>query len=371
MTGRPGSRRSACLRRLTGASLIVLVTLLPAMVAGIGLERPAAPGEWARLEAAATGPRPGPRSLVADGFLLATAPIPAATSGDGAAAAHWLGTARIAQVLGVLALSWLGYLAIALVGGRARALLTVAWLAVLPPVLEAGHVLRPETAACMFGLLGLLLLQCVPFVQRPAGRRKGRWLATLSLVGTAAGAFGAAVATVPSAGILLLLPGCASMLAAGQLALRLWRAMRQRSVAVLPLRACTARLWPWVAASMAALWATAVAMQLAVEAPDQFVASATVGGLLPAAGIARYPLLAIALLGAVRLVLWTGQRLGRRGRLGADLLLLLWAAVLLLQRWLRPADDDALAAALPCALLLAEGSVQATLLLAAARQRGT
>jgi hypothetical protein len=107
---------------------------------------------------------------------------------------------------------------------------------------------------------------------------------------------------------------------------------------------------------------------VAVQSPAELVPTASAVGLLPAAPLLRYPLLLLAALGALRLTLRTGQRLGRRGRLGADLLLWLYCAVLLAQRWLRQDGEDALPAAVPLALLLADGSVHAALLLARRRR---
>lgn len=358
-------------RQFAGQSLVLVVALLPALVAGVGIARAAAPGEWERLAAALTGARPIAASLVADGFLLATVPAGAPVPlPDSVAAEALLGSARIGQVLGIVALSFLGYLAMMLAGGRARSLLAVAWLAVLPPIAGEGHVLRPETPSVVFGLLALLLLQCVSGVQRPASTARARATVTFLLCATAAVAIGFAVAALPSAGILLLLPGGASIMATALLVLRLLRALRQRSIAVLPIRAGAARLWPWVLASMASLLATVLLLDIAVRAPEALSPTGSGCGLLPALPVLRYPLSLLAVLGAARLLLRTGQRLGRRGRLGADFLLLLYCASLLAQRVLRPTDDDALPAALPMALLLAEGTVHATLLIAGRRSVG-
>ncbi len=216
----------------------------------------------------------------------------------------------------------------------------------------------------VFGLLALLLLQCIPVVQRPASTARARSLVMVLLAGTAAMAIGFAVAALPTAGILLLVPGCAAMMATAQLGLRLLRALRQRRHSFVPMRAAAARLWPWVWAAIATLFASILLLNVAAREPERLEPTPSALGVLPSSPWLGYPLAVLATLGATRLLLRTGQRLGRRGRLGSDFLLLLYCAVLLAQRLLRSPGDDALPAALPMALLLAEGVVYATLLLA-------
>jgi hypothetical protein len=352
-------------RRLAVSCFVLLVVLLPALVAGWSLAAAAAPGEWERVAAAgsATG---GPVSLVASGFLRSTLGAAAAAT-EALDPAARLSQARLAQILGLMAMGGLTYLALALAGGRWRALLAVAFLSALPPIAQEGHVVRPETPALVFGLLALLLLECVTVVQRPAAATRAPRSVTTALALTAALAIAFAVAALPSAGILLLLPGAASVLAVAQIGVRLLRSLRRRSLAVLPLRATSARLWPWVLAAIAAMLATALVVEASVRSPDGLVPSPSAVGLLPAAPLLRYPLLLLAALGGVRLLLRAGQRLGRRGRLGADALVLLYGTVLLLQRGLREGGEDALPAVVPVALLLADGAIYATLL--AARRR--
>ncbi|MEQ1631577.1 MAG: hypothetical protein ABL997_04335, partial [Planctomycetota bacterium] len=260
----------------------------------------------------------------------------------------------------VLGITLLGYLVVMLAGGRLRALVTTLWFAVLPPVASMGHVLRPETPSVLFALLSLLLLQCLAASQRPSARTGN--LTMLSLCFTASLATACAVATMPSAGIVLLLPGGAAMAATGQVALRMWRTLRERSVAVWPARAAAARMWPFVLGSVVSLVATVLVMEASVRSPEGLSPTRSDTGLLPESSWLAWPLVALAVLGGMRLVLRTGQRLGRRGRLGADMLLLVYVAAMLLQRMLRSTDDDALPVALPFALLLTDGAVYAFLL---------
>jgi hypothetical protein len=339
------------------------VLLLPALVAGLALDAPPATGEWERLVAAIAPDAAAPRSLAADGFARSfVAAVTEVPSSPSPAAHDVLGTARMAQILGVLGITMLSYLVVMQSGGRARALLATLWFAVLPPIAVTGHVLRPETASVLFALLSLVLLQCLAANERPSSRTGTATMLALCL--TASVATACAVATTPSAGIVLLVPGGAAMAASGQVALRMGRTLRQRSVAVWPARAAAARMWPWVLSSVASIVATILVMEGSVQAPEALLPSASIVRLLPQTPWLSWPMSALAVLGAVRLVLRTGQRLGRRGRLGADMLLLIYVAAMLLQRLLRAPLEDALPATMPLALLLADGAIYAFLLLA-------
>jgi hypothetical protein len=103
-------------------------------------------------------------------------------------------------------------------------------------------------------------------------------------------------------------------------------------------------------------------LELAAVDPAGLPPTVSAVGLLPASPWARLPLLLLAGLGALRLLLRSGRRLGRFGRLGADALLALYCAVMLLQRALRDPLDDALPATVPMAVLLTEGVAYAALL---------
>lgn len=355
-------------RWLWGQSLIALVVGLPALVAGASLLSPPAAGEWERLAAAVGGSGDRAYSQVADGFLRVFVAEVAVAPDAGSTAAHeLLSRARLAQVLGVLATSMLTYLVVVLASGRARALLTVLWLAVLPPVAQVGAVLRPETAASVFGLAGVLLLQLLSINERPAALRRGYVSTALGL--SAALLLALAVATSPSSGHMLLVPGGALVASAAQVGFRLWRVLRERHVAVWPARAAAGRMWPWATSAVATLVLSTLLMLDAVHRPEAIAPTRLEAGLLPSAPWLAWPLLVLAGLGALRLVLRTGQRYGRRGRLAADLVLFVHVVALLLWASTREDGLDALPAAASLALLLADGSVHAFLLLAARRGR--
>lgn len=349
-------------RALAGASLLLLVALLPALVAGRNIDAPAAPGELARVQQGLERGRADPGSA---GSLVARLFYGAALAQDEArlpaaepVQAALLAQARLAQVAGVFGIALLVYLCTALALGRARALLAAALLAVVPPVHAMGHVLRPETPAALAGLMGLLLLECLPSVLRPAGgrtpARKAAVAAAFALC--AAVAFGFAVAALPAAGLHLLVPAAAMFAAALQLGYRFLRVVPRRRWPSFPLRAMTQRLWPWTLAALGAQVAGLLLMRAALQVDaDALPATAAMVGLLPHQPVLRVVLLALAGFGAVALCYRVGRSYGRVGRLRADVVLLLHCAVLLLAQVLAAEPPDALPVCGAFAIVLAEG----------------
>lgn len=343
----------ALARRVAGASFVLLVSALPALVAGTSVDAPPAPGERQRLVAAHEGPH---GSLVADAFAVSTAPDPSSPWTDAV-----LAQARLAQLAGLLAASLLLYLIVAQVGGRLRAVLTCAALALLPPIVVEGHVLRPETPALALGLLAVLVL--LGLAQPPRAERRRSTLVTIAVGGTAALAIAFAMSALPAAGILLLVPGAMATLFAAQLGMRLWRIMFRRTLLVLPLRASSARLWPWVFASVVGLLVAVPVVREAVPARAELVPTPTAVGLLPRPVWLRVLVLAVFALGAFRMVVRTGIHFGRGGRPDGNLLVLVYAAIVLLQHLLVAGSADALPATAAMAVVLGEGVVFAGLLL--------
>ena len=352
-------------RRLTGHSLVLVVVALPALAAGASLAAEVAPGEWERLEWASLAP--GSDSF-ADMFVWSCSPpIDAPGSVATADIPRWVEQARIAQVLGVLACSMTGYLTGMLANGRAFALLATLLFAALPPVAGYGHVLRPDTAVAMLTMLSLLLAQLMAMSQSPAAarlRRASAWL----LAPVAASCLAVAVASMPDMGSALLFPNGLAILAAILTGQRLYRALRRRSVAAWPARAAGSRLWPFVFFAMAST--VGAALLLALEggkgAPSGIVMN---GSLLPASPWLAAPVVALAVLGAVRAAVRTGRRIGSRGRVTADAVLLAYAAATLMHRAVRGEWSDGLLVAFPFAWLLAEGAILAFLLVAARLRR--
>ncbi|MFO1078736.1 MAG: hypothetical protein U1E73_13515 [Planctomycetota bacterium] len=331
--------------RLGFASAVFACVALPVLVAGLGLGEVAAPGEVERLDAART---------TASGSLLADALL-ASTSwwfgGDAAVAHGTLVGARLSQLAALFVLSALVYTAGVLARGRLLGVAACLALACLPPVSTGGHVLRAETWAAVFALLGLVLLQCL--LWRSGQRRR----VVLPLVLTCAVAVGLAVATAPTVGTALLVPIVPFLLAAVQALLRGLRVGQRRSWFALPAHAITARLW---GPGLAALLAPVAALVLMVVAVDgQGPPSTALGApLLPVATLARGLVLLLAGFGGAAFLLGAGARFGRGGRLGPELALAAYCTTQLLHvQFGRERDPTPAVAAL--ALLSAHGLLTA------------
>ncbi|MFY9343269.1 MAG: hypothetical protein WAT39_12305 [Planctomycetota bacterium] len=176
MSGPAAGKRPAW-RALGASCAIVLVLLLPALVAGVNLAAPARADEVARLAQALGGSDTGADSALARQFYV-SALADASPPADPAGWQALVGRARVSQVAGVLAIGLLTYLVVLLARGRLQALVATTALALLPPVLHDGHVLRPETPATLFALFATLLFQCFAQPTRDA-RRAATTLAQL------------------------------------------------------------------------------------------------------------------------------------------------------------------------------------------------
>ena len=342
-----------------GHAVVLLAVALPALVAGSSLDAPVAAGEWERLEFAALGPQ-----TFSNLFLESSAPPIDAPGTPSDQVAAWVGPARNAQLLGVLACSMLGYLTGMLANGRAAAIAGCVLFACLPPVAMHGHVLRPDTAIAMLQLLAVLLLQLLAMGRMPAAAGIRR-ATSFALGATAALCVGAAVSSSGGSGAMLLATGGLFLLAALLTGQRLLRTFHRRSIAVLPARAATSRMWPWAFVAMASLF---VAATLLGNGRAQDAAFAMKSDVLPESWLLAAPLCALALLGAVRFVLRAGRRIGSRGRPGPDTVLFAYSAAMLLTNAMGR-DTDALVAALPLSWLLADGIAYLVLLVAVRRSR--
>lgn len=338
---------------------MLLCLSLPALVAGVAIDAPPTAGEVHRLERAlGEASRPAPTGL-AEQFLRATLPagtafLPAASEPLAAVVAR----ARLAQVAFLLAATGLLYLAVALARGRLVAIAACVALALLPPVASRGAVLRVETAALVFTWLAVVLWQCLARIAR-TWRGRLRWRDhghAAGLIGCAATSAGLAVATLPDQGALVLAPGMVLVVAVGWLGWRAVQLLRARGVWRLPIHALNRRLLPWTVGALAGL---GLALSVLLAAPPAEPGSGTfraasATGLWPA-GPTGFVLLLLAGLGAAAAVLRTGLRLARTGRVDADLVLLVMAAIVLAGEFAAAPGQDRLQAAPFAAWLLAEG----------------
>ncbi|MCC7399620.1 MAG: hypothetical protein IT455_21330 [Planctomycetes bacterium] len=342
----------AWLRRFAVACLTLLVVLLPVSVAARGITAAPTPAELHRLERATAVP-PAPGSEVARQFLVAgVAGLPLPTTAG--AEAPFVQRARLMQLLAIAGVSVGVYLAMLLARGRLHALLACAALALLPAVHTRGHELRPEGAAALFLALGLVLTTCFAAdaarTRRPGARR--RWWSLAGLSSCACLANALAVAALPTTGECLLVPGGVLLLGTLQLSLRARRAARRHGWLGIPIRAINGRLLPWTATSLlmpaVALWS----LSQTVAGPAEAVLPSLGGSLVQEAG-GTLPLLLMGFGAGVGL-LRVGLRLGRRGRLGPDLALFVFAAAFVAGLW-RADGEDGLPAAAALAALAGEG----------------
>lgn len=352
---RTPSASQRCGRRLAGAALLLAVLSLPALLAGARLDAPALAHELALL-----APPGSPAAAASGATALAQqffqGPL-ALWHADASTPAALLGQARLVQMLALFALAGCLYLAVLQARGRLQAMLGCLFWLWLPPIAEQAHVLRAETPALLFGCLGLLVQQAMAreVHRRQHAPRWQRWTVWWGCAMMAAAALGLAVATMPLRPVVLLLPGAVLTLAALQMAWRCLRLRRRCTFWTLPVRAMNRRLWPWTATALLAPAAAAMLLQAQMQgAPARWLASPGEISLWPA-GFA-WPLQALATLGAVAAVWRIGLRFGRGGRVGADLVLLVYVALGVAGTGLLADGSDLLAPSVTVALLLAEGT---------------
>jgi hypothetical protein len=133
--------------------------------------------------------------------------------------------------------------------------------------------------------------------------------------------------------------------------------LRRHGCSRLPHRALNARLLPWTAIALLSPAVLIAVLAVAVTGPtDTLLATPAGVGLLPAAPFLRMLVGALVAAGAVAAVLRIGLRFGRGGRIGAELVLLVYWALELAAALGAPPDVDRLPAAPALAIVLAEGA---------------
>jgi hypothetical protein len=358
-------RPTAALRRrfgtvAAGCATLAVVLLAP-LAAGLGIDAPPTSAEVAHLEQALGGDGAAPArggSEIVRLWFRAAAGADASVPPDDAGRVRLVARARLSQVLVIGAIAGLVYVAVLLARGRLQALLASAALAGLPPVLQEGARLRPEGLATALVLLATVLLQC--FAQTASRRAPGaRWRRAVSLLGLgacAALALGLALATLPSAGAPVLLPGLVVTLGAAWLGVRALRVARRTGLERLPCRALNGRLLPWTALALVVPAVAILELEALISAPiEDLPATRSQAALLPGTGWLRGAAWTLLGGGAVAAVLRVGLRLGRGGRIGAEVVLLVYGALGLAAAWGAPPGADPLPAAPALAIVLAEG----------------
>jgi hypothetical protein len=334
------------LRPLVALVVIALFVMLPALVAGAGIDAPVQQAERDRLAV----PEGTARSIPAELFYRATLP----DTPDLRVTDRVVAQARLAPVLALAGIGLLLYVLLALGRARLTGLLACAVLALLPPVADEGFLLRPEPAAVLAGLLGVVLLAAMATV----GIRPGTRVRTqLPFLFAASVAFGIAAAILPAAGLFLLVPLGAFELSVLLAGTRLRRLLRRAPLEQLPWRAWHRRHVPWLLAVAGALLATWLFMSRYIVGPvADLQPSAAAVTMAPPAWYLRVPLLLLALLGALRLLLATGRQLSLHRRITPPMVLLLFVATQLARDLLRAEGLDQLGGAIALAVLVAEGA---------------
>lgn len=369
---RPSAAPKPGFGRLAGWMFTLAVLLLPALAAGIRLDAPVLASEWGRLVDAEPGPTAGPADRYVRATLdleaweraLAAAPeaanpaaeSPAAESpaavAPGArnkAATLAVASARRVQVLGLLGCSLLLYLGTTLARNRGRAALACVLFATSAPVAQSGYALRPGTAALMFVLLGLLLLQGLA----PPGARRRHHGPTLFFTALlAAGASSLALALDPRLMAAFLAPAIGSGAALLLATRAMWRVMRRRHPKAWPNKAVALRVWPWVLSAFATL---ALGVWWSQRYPSSLTpGQATLSTPVWTDGISGWTATVMMVLGVLRIAWEVGERVGRRGRLTRPAIWALGlATVFAAGRVLGP--EDSLLPAAAAAVFAAEG----------------
>lgn len=352
VAGRRGTVAASC--------CTVLMLLLPALMASRGIGDAPAPGELARLERVVTGSLPGDERDSRTSVLFHAAAIsddrwPTEAAGQRA----MLVRARRAQVVGVAGLALLTYLVVLFAQGRLQALLACGTFALLPPICEAGSVLRSETAGGLLALSSVLLMQ---LAASPPPRLRGRHprrAAGLAagLLGCAAVAIALTCEAVPSLGESLLVPGIVLTFAAVEMGARARRVLRRRGLMGVPIRAINGRLIPWTALGFLA---PAVALLLMTSSynvsVDALEVTARHSSLLPTAPFGFAVMTALLGLGSVVMIARVGVRFGAGGRISADLVLLSYCAVFLLAAFSDAIARDPLPLAPAAAVVIGAGA---------------
>jgi hypothetical protein len=365
---RLGSARSP-LRSASIAAVCcsLLVLLLPSLVVFVAVGTPAKPDELARLQRIVEGRPKAERIDTSGSRMFHTAAIPDATWPVAADAQRGLVVrARLMQVFGITALAFLTYLSVLLARGRLQALLACGLIAALPPVAQAGYILRPETPATLFALLSLVLLQVA---SRPAPRHRYRSPRRSMMVGgglmlCASVAAGMACEAMPSVGAILLVPGVVLLAGAVQLANRGIRCFRRRALIGTPIRSLNRRLIPWTATALVApaitWWLLSSTLTVSVDA---LAVTQRASSLLPDSSLGYAVSVGLLAVGLIAGVLRVGIRFGRGARIGPDLILLVFCAVFLMTSLTSEGLVDPLPVLPAMAILLSEG-LRALLVLA-------
>jgi hypothetical protein len=346
------------LRRLTASTLVLLIVMLPVLLAFVRIEQPPTDAEIARVEQAVFADH-----AVDSGPLLmyygSTVPQNAPTRWEKHKFEITV-NARVAGMLALFCISGLLYVLLFLVRGRATAAAGCLALCVMPSIALEGFILRPEQCSSLFGLLGVVLIAGFPLMLQERARNVSSWLARLSLLLVVGVTFGIARSCHLGAWIYLTLPAGALLLSVMTTALIFPRGARGRSWMFWPFRAAARRYAPWMILVLTSFALTLLMMmrQGGLTAPD----STSDLGLLPESLWLAVPVVLFAGVGALRMGLGVGLRLGRLRRVRPDAVMFLYVAGLMMHHFLTPDGVDRMPAAIAFACLVGDGVMSAVVI---------
>jgi hypothetical protein len=342
------------LRRLTASILVLLIVMLPVLLAFVRIEAAPRDAEIARVEQAVLAEK----AMQSKPILMFYGSM---VSED--APGRWeerkkdiTVNARIAGMLALFGISALLYVLLFLVRGRATAALGCLTLCLLPPIAQEGFVLRAEQCSTLFGILGIVLIAGLPLMLQERARGVSPWLARASLMLVVGMTFGIARSCQVGAWIYLTVPAGALLLSVMTLVLMFPRAARGRSLMYWPFRAAARRYVPWMFLVLSSFALTLLVMQ---QGGGTVVDSQSDVGLLPESWWLAGPILIFAVLGAMRMGLGVGLRLGRLRRVRPDAVMFLYVAGLMMQHYLMPDGIDRMPAAVALACLVGDGAMSA------------
>lgn len=346
-----GAREPTWLRRLAALAATWLAVSLPALVAGLGIDRPIEPSEVAHLRAALADPDGSEGGPVHVWFALFLDPG-LALEAPAEAFADSIARARLGIVLALLAASWLYFLAIAQALGRGLGFVACLALACAPPLRSGGAMVRPEVLGLFFAQLALLVLIGLPLQLRLARQGVGRAMriaVVLSAI-VAGSCYALSVSAAPSQAAVFGVPVCCAALSGARATLGFSRVVRRTRFGLLPFRSFRGRFWPWVLAATTTLLASVAWV------PELSPEASAGQDLLPDAGVGFVLVLGLALAGLFAWVPGLASQLNSMGRVGAPAVLFVHVLVVLTGDVFGPAGRDRIVAAPSLGLLLALGA---------------
>ncbi len=350
--------------RFLNLMLAVLAVLLPALMAGARLDRPLSPVELQRVSDAieAEAHPEKAATLAARVFYGATLPADALAQLANAPEAT-AARARLAAVFVMLLGSAVLYLLVSVSRGGSVAVLSCLALAGTPAIADDGSSLQPETLVAVFGTLAALLLAMFALtVSRRRARAGMRTLSVLSMGVLVGVAVALTVASASRGAVVLLVPGGAITLVCMVQTLQWVRCWRRDRLSPRSVQALAGRAWPWLLLTLGITAAGAFTLVVVLQRGPVPGPSASLYGVLPDGGLRRVVVVALALLGTVRLLFEAGVRLSKRRRIDPTVVLLLFVAVFVMQHLSDGSGLAAQPAAFALAVLVGEGVLTSILL---------